>query len=192
MAIRHTYIIASNKEVNFESHQWLLFKIICKADVEEGLVKTCGWLLKYLSLHFQELLYSIKIPFLLFIPIKGQQQIILSKAVGEWCQLSWGAAGPTTPWVTQHLRHTFIAPSPEPGELGLRKHDSICSCGAETKHYLGHFSGRAGIYASPSSSFLELLLSSTFLWDLISSLQHSFSFLSFLLSGPWKWRVRKG
>ena len=52
MAIRHTYLITSSKE--FESHQWLLFKIICEADVEEGLVKMCRWLFKYLSLHFQE------------------------------------------------------------------------------------------------------------------------------------------
>lgn len=39
IAIKHTYIITSNKEVNLDSHQWLLFKIICKVDVEEEFVK---------------------------------------------------------------------------------------------------------------------------------------------------------
>lgn len=38
--------------------------------------------------------------------------------------------------------------------------------------------------ASPCSSFLELLSSSTFFRDFISILWHSLSFLSFLLSGP--------
>lgn len=33
----------------------------------------CGWHFKYFSLRCQELLYSIKIPFILLIPIKGQQ-----------------------------------------------------------------------------------------------------------------------
>lgn len=33
----------------------------------------CGWLFKYLSLHFQELLQSIKICVTLLIPTKGQQ-----------------------------------------------------------------------------------------------------------------------
>lgn len=53
VAIRRTYIITSNKEVNLESHQCLLFEIICKVDVEEEeFVKMGGWFFKYLSLHF--------------------------------------------------------------------------------------------------------------------------------------------
>ena len=40
MAIRHTYIKTSSKE--FESHQWLLFKIICEADVQEGWWRCVG------------------------------------------------------------------------------------------------------------------------------------------------------
>ena len=58
------------------------------------------------------------------------------------------------------------------------------SRGVEAKGYLSAFSDRVCRYASPCSSFLELLSSSTFLQDLTSRNRRSLSFLSFLLSGP--------
>ena len=127
--------------------------------------------------------YSIKIPFILSIPLKGQQNRSYSeKQVGYDASCLGEQLNQPPTWVTQHLQTLLQVPF-----LGLvnwgSKNSSVGSHGVEAKGYLSAFSDRVGRYASPCSSFLELLFSSTFLQDLTSRNQRSLSFLSFLLSG---------
>lgn len=127
---------------------------------------------------------------------RQESRLHLSKmpqAVGGWRKSSWGTPVPTT-----HLCHSASGmpfygchPALLKWWTGLKTTSGICHGDVEIKDYLDPFSTRVAMDASWCSSLAELPPSSTFLRDLISILRHSVSFLSFLLSGSWKRRVRK-
>lgn len=142
----------------------------------------CGWHFKYFSLRCQELLYSIKIPFILLIPIKGQQSRSHSRrrcqSSGVWRKLSWGTAERTAHSSHSASADTFAASTPWHGESELKKHSGICSRDVETVLF-GPFFKQGGHVCFP---VLCLLAAPSFHCFLTGSCLHpqAFSFISLL------------